>query len=180
MERLTVKIDNETYIPRALCGIGRDGEVDDYDGCAEYCEDGCEGECSQCGIQHCFNRLAAYENLQDKLDMQFDGCIELGEVIDALIEYDKQIQRDEKLAEAMLITNDSVRRFRNWKDFDEQGKLFIQAYEIYEVPKCRNCGQMEKGVREVIIQPRLLDDIKFYITEDDAIAALEELKSEID
>ncbi|MDE7331227.1 MAG: hypothetical protein K2O16_03150 [Lachnospiraceae bacterium] len=67
MKRLTVKIDDETYIPRALCGIGRDGEVDDYDGCADYCECSCEGECCECGIQHCFNRLAAYENMHEKI-----------------------------------------------------------------------------------------------------------------
>ena len=67
MKRLTVKIDDENYIPRALCGIGRDGEVDDYDGCADYCECSCEGECSECGIQHCFNRLAAYENMHEKI-----------------------------------------------------------------------------------------------------------------
>ena len=47
MKRLTVKIDDENYIPRALCGIGRDGEVDDYDGCADYCECSCEGECNE-------------------------------------------------------------------------------------------------------------------------------------
>lgn len=67
MERLTVKIDDETYIPRALCGIGKDGEVDDIDGCVDYCEFSCEGECNECGIQHCFNRLAAYENMHEKI-----------------------------------------------------------------------------------------------------------------
>ncbi len=68
MNRLTVKIDDETYIPLALCGIGRDGEVDDYDGCVDYCKFSCEGECGgECGIQHCFNRLAAYENMHEKI-----------------------------------------------------------------------------------------------------------------
>lgn len=67
MKRLTVDIGDGNYIPRAPCGIGRDGEVDDYDGCADYCECSCEGECSECGIQHCFNRLAAYENMHEKI-----------------------------------------------------------------------------------------------------------------
>lgn len=30
MKRLTVDIGGGNYIPRALCGIGRGGEIDDY------------------------------------------------------------------------------------------------------------------------------------------------------
>lgn len=67
MKRLTVEIEDGIYIPRALCSFGRDGEIDDYDGCADYCEVGCDRECDQCGIQHCFNRLAAYENMHTKI-----------------------------------------------------------------------------------------------------------------
>lgn len=67
MKRLTEKIDDGNYIPRALCTIDRNGQVDDYDGCADYCERGCDGECGECGIQHCFNRLAMYENMHEKV-----------------------------------------------------------------------------------------------------------------
>ncbi len=67
MERLTVAIEDGNYIPRALCTVGRDGEVDDYDGCVDYCVCGCDQECGECGIQHCFNRLAAYENMHEKI-----------------------------------------------------------------------------------------------------------------
>ena len=67
MKRLTVKIDDGNYIPRALCSIGRDGEIDDYDGCADYCEFQCEQECGECAIQHCYNRLAAYENMHERI-----------------------------------------------------------------------------------------------------------------
>ncbi len=67
MERLTVAIEEKTYIPRALCGFGRDGKIDDYDGCVDYCEIQCEHECDECAIQHCYNRLAAYENMHEKI-----------------------------------------------------------------------------------------------------------------
>ena len=67
MNRLTVNTGDGNYIPRALCRIARDGEIDDFEVCAYYCERSCDGECSECGIQHCFNRLATYENMHEKI-----------------------------------------------------------------------------------------------------------------
>lgn len=62
MERLMVEdgYSEGSYMPRALCSIGRDGIVDDCDACSEYCQDK-EGECSKCAIHECFKRLAEYE-----------------------------------------------------------------------------------------------------------------------
>ena len=71
MERLTVAIGDGNYIPRALCSVGRDGEIDDYDGCVDYCEFGYQ-ECNECGIRHCFNRLAAYENMHERVTKRID------------------------------------------------------------------------------------------------------------
>lgn len=68
-------------------------------------------------------KLSEYEDIQDKLNEQFNGCINLMDVVVTLIEYDKQLCRDERLAEAMLITNDSVRKFREWEQLEKQGKL---------------------------------------------------------
>ena len=48
-----------------LCTTGRDREVDDVDGCNEYCEM-CKGVCSECAIQKCFNKLAEYEDLEEQ------------------------------------------------------------------------------------------------------------------
>lgn len=41
-----------------MCGVGRDGNIDDQDGCRAYCSDKCDG----CGIQEAFDRLADYED----------------------------------------------------------------------------------------------------------------------
>lgn len=49
------------YIPTKLCGIGRDGEVDDIDGCSNYCKDR-DYNCTDCAIQECFDRLGEYES----------------------------------------------------------------------------------------------------------------------
>lgn len=68
-------------------------------------------------------RLAEYEDLQEKLDKQFDGCLSMKEFIDSIIEYDKQCSRNEKLAEAMMITNEDARQYREWKKLKKQGRL---------------------------------------------------------
>lgn len=69
------------------------------------------------------DRLAEYEDLEDKLNKQFNGCIGMEAFVDSIIEYDKQFKKDEELAEAVMITNDEVRKFREWKSLEEQGKL---------------------------------------------------------
>lgn len=63
MNRLTIENDGQ-YLPMALCTVGRDGKVDDCDGCADYCEeqDVRDNRCPGCAIQACFDRLGAYED----------------------------------------------------------------------------------------------------------------------
>ena len=62
MEKLVIEDGyfEDSYMPKALCSVGRDGEVDDCDACSEYCKDR-DGECSGCAINECFKRLAEYE-----------------------------------------------------------------------------------------------------------------------
>lgn len=62
MERLTKKVDElgNQYIPTALCSIGRNEEVDDYEGCKDYCEG--REDCHNCAIQQCFDQLGEYED----------------------------------------------------------------------------------------------------------------------
>ncbi|MCM1264046.1 MAG: hypothetical protein NC313_15145 [Butyrivibrio sp.] len=68
MERLTIEYCGE-YIPKELCSINRFGEADDCDLCCEYCKETDEGvDCKECAINHCFNRLGAYENAQEKIE----------------------------------------------------------------------------------------------------------------
>lgn len=62
MERLTVKCDDTTFMPKAMCSVGRDGFVDDCDSCIECCENNIDNMCNDCPIHECFNRLAEYED----------------------------------------------------------------------------------------------------------------------
>lgn len=63
MNRLTIENDGQ-YLPMVLCTVGRDGKVDDCDGCADYCkeQDARDNRCPGCAIQACFDRLGVYED----------------------------------------------------------------------------------------------------------------------
>lgn len=67
MERLTCYFDNETAVPRECCTFDRESntEPDDCISCGEMCEEK-DGDCSECPIQKAFNKLAEYEDLEEK------------------------------------------------------------------------------------------------------------------
>ncbi len=98
--------------------------------------------CNICAVpfdaMHKFNK---YKDLQEKLDKQFDGCLSIEEFTDSIIEYDKQCSRNEELAEAMLITNEDARQYREWKRLKKQGKLpefpCTVGDTVYEINKIR-------------------------------------------
>lgn len=101
MEGLMIKdgITADLYVPKALCSIGRDGEVDDCDGCSEHCKN-MAGICSDCAISECFNRLAEYEKtgLTPQQIVEIDKlyqekCKEVAhfELIEAVTYYGQQI-----------------------------------------------------------------------------------------
>ncbi len=69
MDRLTIEYCGE-YVPKELCSIDRLGGADDCDLCCECCKATEEGstDCSECVINHCFNRLGMYENAREKIE----------------------------------------------------------------------------------------------------------------
>lgn len=161
--------------------------------------------CANCDEGYCaVEKLADYEDLQDKLDKQFEGCIDMGMFIDSIIEFDKQLSRDEKLAEAIMLTNDEVRKYREWKSLEEQGKLLCAVGDtIYVIPSKVNyelnilSGHEENNrvYEQVVNRIEIFEDgyllstcngmqsaiDKFYkktwfLIEEEAKAALKELK----
>ncbi len=60
MDRLTIQYDNY-FVPKELCTIDRLGGADDCMSCEEYCQANGDN-CDECGMQKCFEKLAAYEN----------------------------------------------------------------------------------------------------------------------
>jgi hypothetical protein len=69
------------------------------------------------------DKFTKYENIQDKLDKRFSGCITLEKIVDAFIEFYDQQERDEPLAECMLIVNDNVRKYEQWEKAEKNGLL---------------------------------------------------------
>lgn len=79
------------------------------------------------------SRLAYYEDIQSKLDERFLGCIILGKIVGAFIEFYDQQERDEPLAECMLIVNDNVRKYEQWKEADAQGLLLRLPCKVGDI-----------------------------------------------
>ena len=77
MERLTIDAYDVigSYVPKEMCSIGRDGMVDDCDGCPDYCFDSVDSSCEECAIQKCFNLLGEYEDtgLTPEQILEMDG-----------------------------------------------------------------------------------------------------------
>ena len=90
MKRLTIK-DDEHYAPRMLCSTNRYGEVDDRDSCAEYCGDVRSCENGRCAIQQCFDRLGAYEDLEEQGKLLKLPC-EVGDIVYRLYTVDDVVK----------------------------------------------------------------------------------------
>lgn len=60
MKRLTVNFDGQ-WVPRELCSFDRDGNPDICGRCPGS-DGNCGGECRDCPVQACLDRLAAYED----------------------------------------------------------------------------------------------------------------------
>ncbi len=116
MERLTKRIDGYAH---GAEGVSKDKLTGAY----------CRGEFEATA---CVDKLAEYEDLEDKLDQQFNGCISMGGIIDSFIEYHKQNSEDEQIADALLITNDSARRYREWKKLEEQDLLLKLPCKVWD------------------------------------------------
>lgn len=69
MSRLTCKYDGDNAL-RKLCTFDRESDIeaDDCMTCSEYCEtiDALDITCSDCAIQKAFDKLAEYEDLEEK------------------------------------------------------------------------------------------------------------------
>ena len=101
-------------------------------------------------IREVLTKLAGYEDLQEKLDKQFDGCLIMEDFIEPIIEFDKQRSRNEELAKAMLITNDSVSKYLKWKSLSKQGRLLEVPCNVGDAVyvKMQSGGYAEAEVRD--------------------------------
>ena len=98
MERLTIEYCG-LYVPKGLCSIDRLSGADDCDLCCEYCkatEEG-DGDCEDCAISHCFNKLGEYEDLEEQGKLLKLPCA-VGDTVYEVQAIRKRIQPYEILA----------------------------------------------------------------------------------
>lgn len=102
-------------------------------------------------VNMAIKKLSDFEDLQEKLNKHFNGCVTMEMIVDAIIEYDKQFERDEKLADAMLITNGSVRKYRKWKKKNTPQKVIYEdvGYDHYRGVNVYACICPCCGVRVI-------------------------------
>ncbi len=149
MERLTKRIDGSAH---GAEGVSRDKLTGTY----------CRGKFEATA---CVEKLAEYEDLEDKLNQQFNSCISMGEIIDSFIEYYKQSSEDEQIADALLITNDSARKYHKWEKLEEQGLLLKLPCKVgdtaYRID--RNNKKLRKCAVEAIYYGAYGTDNKWHI-----------------
>ena len=124
MERLTIEFCGE-YVPKEMCSIDRLGGADDCELCCEYCkatEDGNE-DCEECAINRCFNKLGAYENLEERLQKTYGECDGILEKIVEHLERHEGVELPEPVHKARLLTDGEVDRWEEYKCLEKQGKL---------------------------------------------------------
>ena len=144
MERLTIEYCGE-YVPKEMCSIDRLGGADGCDLCCEYCkatEDGSE-DCEGCTINQCFNKLGAYENLEERLQKIYGECDGLLEKVVEHLERHEDVALPAPVFKARLLTDAEVDRWEEFKRLEEQGKLLKLPISpetvMYSIEYC--CGR---------------------------------------
>ncbi len=120
MERLMIEYCGE-YVPKEMCIIDRLGGVVDCDLCCEYCiatEDRSE-DCKKCAIGQCFNKLGAYENLEERLQKIYGECDGLLEKVVEHLERHEGIELPDPIFKARLLTDAEVDRWEEFKRLEE-------------------------------------------------------------
>lgn len=121
-----------SYLPAEMCSIGRDGMVDDVDGCSDYC-DSIDNSCAECAIQNCFDLLGEYEDtgLTPEEIREIDGLY--GDLSKDVMAY-RKIGTLEECREA--VEKQKAKKPDVWGDgYDDEGNM------IYDMYSCPNCGK---------------------------------------
>lgn len=92
MERLTIEYCG-FYVPIEACTINIEGEADDCLDCAEMCGQ-MAGECDNCCIQKCFEKLGIYEDLEEQRQLFYVPC-KAGDIVYKLDPRSGQISQHE-------------------------------------------------------------------------------------
>ena len=155
MSRLTCKYDGINTL-REMCTFDRESDIeaDDCLNCEEYCDtmDALGGDCDNCAIQRAFNKLAEYEDLEEKGLLKKYDCA-IGDTV-------YRIDRHNEIYECIVVgikevfnttsyllhaSNDVDIRFHSWIDKCQIGYEFYltkeEAEQELERMECAKCKE---------------------------------------
>lgn len=85
-------------------------------------------------FQKLAQKLAHYEDLEERIEKLFDGKISLNEAVE---EIEKKVHGEEVFRYSRILTNAEAEKWDKWLDLEEQGRLI-------EVVKCKDCSCFEE------------------------------------
>lgn len=132
--------------------------------------------------------LKYYEDLEDKLNHRFCGCVSVEELVKSFVEFYDQ-QEKGGTAAALLIVNEDVLKYREWERLEEQGKLpklpCAVGDMVYTIYSDEDGSFIEESkVEEVSTHRVWIDSMYFdyddfgktvFLTRQEAEAALKEI-----
>lgn len=134
-----------------------------------------------CDEGYCaMDRLAEYEDLEDRLRSVYGECDGLLEKVVELLERHEGIDLAEPVFKARLLTDGEADKWEEYKKLEEQGKLLKLPYDMVWFicdRKTKYATVMSKSIRDIAIYEIEGIDKKGYYwsTRDKALAAMKEL-----
>lgn len=132
------------------------------------------------GHQRCMERLAEYEDLENRLQSVYGECDGLLEKLVEHLERHEGVDLPEPVFKARLLTDGEVDRWEEYKNLEEQKKLLKLRVPIgslvYEPYQFMGDGTWEIAVHKIRLED--LDEIgkSVFLTREEAEAALKELE----
>lgn len=82
---------------------------------------GASGKCDICvSTDAVCGKLAEYEDLEESVFNMFNGQITVKKIIESFVAFHELHQQGTEVAECVLLVNDEVRQYREWKQAAEQ------------------------------------------------------------
>ena len=136
MERLTEKVFG--FVQLKACGNDFCKET-----CAEHDE---EKSCKNCHIQKAFEKLAEYEDLEERLN-----GVSVKQVVDGFIKTVEN-QTNEEYEHGRILTNAEADKWNEYKQLEEQGLLMkLPCRSVYYI--------VDKGTKYATVMSKSIQDL---------------------
>lgn len=109
------------------------------------------------------DKLAEYEDIEEKITKKFAGCIDMKNILDSFCSFYDMQETNEELAQCTLLTNEDVLKYRQWKDAEEQGLILRLPCKVGDVLWCTDNKKTESFiVKEFKICAYKINRVEIY------------------